>query len=124
MNDLKFTTAGDYMTTYTPDAWVIVKVKKTDSEEVLYKVFAQWYGGYTGSDSWQINSGIVRASTDDNYYKFEGYSGSVYWCHKGSYRTTMYGHGVLHSLINDMKENGYDLILLDDCNWSTFNFGE
>jgi hypothetical protein len=109
--------------TYTPDAWVVVKIQQVGSEEILYKVFAQWYGGYTTGDSWKMNSGIVQASTDDNYYKFEGYSGSTYWCHKNSYRTTGYGNSVLNKIINDMKVHGYDVIILDDCNWAEFNYG-
>jgi hypothetical protein len=109
--------------TYTPDAWVVVKIQQVGSEEVLYKVFAQWYGGYTKGDSWKMNSGIVRASTDDNYFKFEGYSGSSYWCHKNYYRTTLYGTSVLNKIINDMKVHGYDVTVLDDCNWSDFIYG-
>ena len=40
------------MSVYNPDKWVIVKID-ADSE-CIYKVFACWYGGYAGSDSWRI----------------------------------------------------------------------
>jgi len=71
------------MSDYTPDRWVVVKI--TTDKETLYKVFACWYGGYAGSDSWQMNSGIKSVGEDESYFMFNGYSGSVYRCHKMSY---------------------------------------
>ena len=51
------------MSDYTPDRWVIVKI--VTPKERLYKVFASWSGGYNGSDSWKMNSGITQASLVD-----------------------------------------------------------
>ena len=48
------------MSDYSPDRWVVVKI--VTAKERLYKVFASWSGGYGGSDSWKMNSGITRAS--------------------------------------------------------------
>ena len=48
------------MSTYTPDLWVILEFKEKDSEEVNRKVLASWYGGYAGSDSWKLSSGITK----------------------------------------------------------------
>ncbi len=73
------------MSDYTPDRWLVVKI--TTDKEMLYKVFACWYGGLGGSDSWQFNSGIVKVELADNYYEFHGHSGSVYRCHKNCYGT-------------------------------------
>ena len=67
------------MSDYSPDRWVIVKI--VTPKERLYKVFACWSGGYGGSDSWKMNSGITRAMLVDDRWEFDGYSGSVYSCH-------------------------------------------
>ena len=86
------------MSEYTPDKWLIVKLTDTNKNESHYRVFACWYGGYLGSDSWQMNSGITKV-TDTDYYFFEGSSGSVYNCHKWSYGASGYGSGILNGLI-------------------------
>lgn len=88
---------------YTPDRWVIVKINGNDPH---YRVFATWYGGYLGSDSWRMNSGITKVSEDDDYYHFEGSSGSVYHCHKQARGISGYGSSVLNAMIekqNDLK---------------------
>lgn len=68
---------------YNPDRWVIIGVE-TPENETIYKVLAGWYGGFGGSDSYQINSGIERVVESTNYYDFIGVSGSVYRCTKVS----------------------------------------
>jgi hypothetical protein len=76
------------MSNYVPDAWVIVKL--TSKGEVHHRVFAGWYGGYLGSDSWKMNSGITKVEDCGTYYRFHGESGSTYECHKEAERTTGY----------------------------------
>lgn len=102
------------MSDYNPDKWVVVKI----GEENLYKVFACWYGGYLGSDSWKLNSGITKATLEGYVYSFEGSSGSVYHCHKDIYGTNMYGGGVLDGMIDSAKKNGIKIeILPETTNW-------
>ena len=67
------------MSQYTPDRWVVLEL--TYGETVIRKVFAGWYGGYGGGDSWKLNSGITKVRLDDGLYEFDGYSGSTYRCH-------------------------------------------
>ena len=86
------------MSDYTPDRWLVVKI--TTDKEPLYKVFACWFGGFAGSDSWQMNSGIVKVELVDNCYEFHGYSGSVYRCHTNCYGANSYGSRVLQNLID------------------------
>jgi hypothetical protein len=74
------------MSNYTPDNWVIIKMKGDDSH---YRVLAGWSGGYTTGDSWRINSGITQVTEDDKSYYFSGSSGSTYCCGKGSYTLRM-----------------------------------
>lgn len=66
------------MSTYYPDAWVIIKV--CSEHGTYYKVLAGWYGGYANGDSWKINSGITKVVKTGNVYAFSGYSGSTYFC--------------------------------------------
>lgn len=67
---------------YAPDNWVIVKITGTDPH---YRVFGAWRGGYTNGDAWRLNSGITAVKEDDEYYYLNGFSGSVYRCHKKTY---------------------------------------
>jgi hypothetical protein len=102
------------MSEYRPDKWVVVKI----GEENLYKVFACWYGGYAGSDSWKLNSGITRATLEGNVYYFEGSSGSVYECHKDIYGTNFYGSSVLHNMIDRAEKAGYTIeVMPEETNW-------
>ena len=110
------------MSDYTPDKWVVIKITVKDYPSI-HKVFACWYGGYAGSDSWKLNSGITKATLEGNCYSFEGYSGSVYECHKETYGTNMYGHGVLKNLIDNIeKANGSCVILPEETNWMELNY--
>ena len=110
------------MTDYTPDKWVVVKIEGGEFP-LTYKVFGCWYGGYLGSNSWKMNSGIKYASEGDNCYLFEGYSGSIYKCYKNNYGTHMYGHGVLDDIIEKSKEHGVVMeIMAEDTNWLDLSY--
>ena len=84
-----------------PEQWVVVKLNKAD--EIIYKVFGTWRGGYVSSDSWRLNSGIVHVKETGDYYDFIGHSGSIYHCHKkleGRDRMGPY----LNSVLDDILE--------------------
>jgi hypothetical protein len=102
------------MSEYTPDKWLIVKLTDTNKNESHYRVFACWYGGYLGSDSWKMNSGITKVTETGDYYEFEGSSGSVYSCRKGCYGASGYGSGVLNSLIAKGVETGLLIAALSE----------
>ena len=107
------------MSEYRPDKWVMVKI----GEGNLYKIFACWYGGYAGSDSWKLNSGVTRVSKEGYVYSFEGSSGSVYECHENCYGTNMYGGGILMNMRETAKENGFSIEILDeDTNFMELNY--
>lgn len=72
------------MNTYNPDLWVILEMYEKSSGTVK-KVFSGWYGGYLGSDSWKLSSGIVKVNEDDHAYEFINVSGSIYRCRKIAY---------------------------------------
>lgn len=110
------------MSDYSPDKWVVVKITGNDSAPI-HKVFASWYGGWAGSDSWKLNSGITKATIDGYVYSFEGSSGSVYKCHCDSYGTNSYGGSVLNGMIEKAAKNGVTIeILPEDTNWLEINY--
>jgi hypothetical protein len=101
------------MSDYRPDKWVVVKIS-SDKHPTIYKVFACWYGGYLGSDSWKLNSGITKVTLEGNVFAFDGSSGSVYECHKDVYGTNMYGGGVLDDFITRAKEQGITMEVMPE----------
>ena len=100
------------MTDYTPDKWIVVKLTNKQ-DKIHYRVFACWYGGFAGSDSWKLNSGITKVNSVDDFYEFSGSSGSLYRCHKNSYGTSGYGHSVLTNLIENAVELTIDVMPQD-----------
>ena len=109
------------MSDYTPDKWVIIKI--TTPKETLYKVFASYYGGYAGSDSWKMNSGITHAALANDLWEFSGYSGSVYSCHKDAYGTNGYSGSVLQRFIDTAPEQDARIeIMPESTNWATIPY--
>lgn len=110
------------MSDYWPEKWVVIRIAVLDIPPV-YKVFACWYGGYLGSDSWKLNSGITKATLEGNVYSFEGSSGSVYECHKNCYGTSAYGAGVLSDIIGKVAKAGGTIeVLPQETNWLEINY--
>lgn len=110
------------MSTYNPDKWVVVKIS-SDKHPTTHKVFGCWYGGWAGSDSWKLNSGVAKATLEGFVYSFDGFSGSVYECHKDCYGTHMYGQGVLQTMIKNAADAGIAIEVLDeDTNWLEINY--
>jgi hypothetical protein len=81
---------------YTPDNWMMLKIGS------IYKIFAVWRGGYTGSDEWRMNSGVKSVQQIDGGWVFEGYSGSSYYCYDYNYGTSFWGQGVLNNIIDKL----------------------
>jgi hypothetical protein len=98
---------------YYPDCWVIIKIQENNAEP-LYKLFAQWYGGYASGDCWKINSGIESITLMGDCYCIAGSSGSVYCCTKHCYRLSNYGSSVLNNMIEKTKLHGIDITILED----------
>lgn len=100
----------------TPDKWIIIKIG--DDEGLAYKVFASFYGGYLGSNSWKMNSGITKVEEDDKSFMFHGHSSSVYRCIKGAYGTNFYSQGVLSGIIDTADTANISLeVLSEDSDW-------
>jgi hypothetical protein len=101
------------MSDYRPDKWVVVKITGNEYP-TYYKVFACWYGGWAGSDSWKLNSGITKVTYKEKLFYFEGSSGSVYECHADNYGYNMYGGGVLHDMIEKSAKHGVAIEIMPE----------
>jgi len=107
-----------------PDKWVVVRITRKDCP-VIHKIFASWYGGYLVSDSWKLNSGIVRVYNEGNRFVFDGRSGSTYICHEGTYGSSGYGYDVLETMIERAKQNGVSIeILPEDTDFLHLDFDD
>lgn len=101
------------MANYIPDGWTVIKISPPDGAAPVYKVFATWYGGYAGSDSWKINSGIEFTEDAGNSYIFHGSSASTYTCAKSAYGINMYGSSVLTRMIDEAEKHGVIIDVLN-----------
>jgi hypothetical protein len=110
------------MSDYRPDKWVVVKITGKDNPPV-HKVFASWHGGWAGADSWKLNSGNTKATLVGDVYYFDGYSGSVYECHKEEYGYTAYGGSILSDIMQKAESNGVKIeIMPEETNWLEINY--
>ena len=94
------------MNQHNPDRWVMINTNFKGAQ--YYKVLASWYGGYTGSDSWQLSSGTVSASFNKttNSYHFPQVSKSEYICHSSTYGTSMYTQNIFLGWIECLEQKG------------------
>ena len=86
------------MSTYTPDAWVVVDISTKD--ETIRKILAGWFGGYLGGDSWKLSSGVTSTAEYPDRYEFTNESGSLYIC----YRTVQRLTGMTGSMLSSWKK--------------------
>ena len=91
------------MSKYYPDKFVIVKVT-SPQYGVLYRVLASWYGGYTGSDSWKLSSGITKITKTETGYEFLNHSGSIYFGSKEIYGMSSYSMSIYAGFVDQLKE--------------------
>jgi len=93
------------MSDYTPDRWIIVEINSPEHGRIR-KVLGSWYGGFAGSDSWRMNSGIEKVIDQGDYYDIVGSSGSVYKCIKGAEGMSAYTSGVYETYRKQLEESG------------------
>jgi len=99
------------MSIYTPDRWVIVKLSGDTVGQPYYRVLGGWFGGYLGSDSWRMNSGITKITKTDYGYEIFGESGSSYQCHTATERLSNYTASIFGSLKQQAIDSGKDIKL-------------
>lgn len=105
-----------------PDNWVILSI--TQKDEIFYKVFASWAGGYLDGDYWRLNSGISGIYKEDEYYRVSGFSGSHYMCKEGSYGIVGASNKMqLSSMIESAKGIGITIeVLPEDTNFLNLKY--
>ena len=90
---------------YSPDKWVIVEITRKDGASHR-RVLGSWYGGFAGSDSWRMSSGVEDVVDEGDCYKIKNTSGSTYYCVKGCEGMSAYTMGVLAHYKEEMKADG------------------
>lgn len=114
------------MSTYTPDVWVVLEFNAPELTTPTRKVFAGWYGGFAGSNSWKLNSGITVVRKVEDWFEFDGYSGSTYRCHNNNYHMSGLMHDVLNSWVARANERGdvqIKVLTLDEVAEMLYNIG-
>lgn len=106
------------MSDYTPDNWVIIKIKEGKLDPGFYKVLAGWSGGYLDGDSWRMNSGISEIKVIGDYLEIWGYSGSCYTCHKDHYGLRMNNAGIYKHLKDNEGFEGQITLMDADTDWA------
>ena len=81
------------MSEYTPDCWVVIELN--DEGVKTQKILSSWYGGYSGSDSWRLSSGITEVEELEDSYIIKNESGSVYTCYRHRYGVSSYTARIL-----------------------------
>ena len=105
------------MTTYTPDAWVVLEISSDDTEPIR-KVLAGWYGGYANGDSWKLSSGVTNTTEYPDRYEFLNATGSLYVCYKQSQRLSGLTGSVLEYWRNQTTENSIQIEMVE-YSWAT-----
>jgi hypothetical protein len=97
------------MSSHRPDLWALVEVTHGDEKHV--RVMGSWYGGFAGSNSWRLSSGLTGAAlAEGGGLALRNESGSVYHVGRGNYGLSGYSAGVLASY----REEGAQLRELDE----------
>ena len=83
------------MSEYTPDKWVVIEIAMEGT--TVQRILSSWYGGFAGSNSWRLSSGITEVEELEDSYIIKNESGSVYTCFKGRYGMSAYAMSILES---------------------------
>ncbi len=92
------------MSIYYPDKWVVVKIVSPQYGKIN-KVLASWYGGFAGSNSWKLSSGIVSVTKTESGYDFLNDSGSIYSCHKDTYGMSAHTASVYSGFVDQISKS-------------------
>ena len=81
------------MSEYTPDCWVVIEIAADNTK--VQRILSSWYGGFAGSNSWRLSSGITEVEELEDSYIIKNESGSVYTCYKRRYGMSSYTARIL-----------------------------
>jgi hypothetical protein len=101
------------MSEYFPDRWIVIDIDNGSS----FKVFGTWAGSYLSSDSWRLNSFVVRVEETEDHFIFVGNSGSRYYCAKERYGVAgAYNYGILDQLLYPVSDVPVK-VMPEDTDW-------
>lgn len=89
-----------------PDAYQFIRITPKESDQSIIKLFSAWVGGYSGTDSWRLNSGVKDIEICPNHVRVYGYSGSCYCIHKVQVHMSVYGSNVLSGIVEQASTIG------------------
>ena len=101
------------MSSYHPDRWVILEFT-TMGDIPIRKILSSWYGGFAGSDSWRLSSGITAVHDKGTFYEIENESGSVYTCVKGNYGMSSYSFSIYSGFVEKLKDTKTSIKLIEE----------
>ena len=107
-----YKTAPTGLALYTPDSWVIVRIK-SEKYGTIYKVLAGWAGSYLYGASWKISSGIVTFEDKGEHYESLQDSGSTYILYKSSERMSAIMASTFASFEEQLKGNDGTIEVID-----------
>ena len=105
------------MREYTPDSWKIVVIESKENGKI-YKVLASWYGGFAGSNSWKLSSGIEDVQIEGKVFTMPQSSGSVYICHEDNEHVSGIMGGVYANFAERLEQSQAGTIRMLD--WKEF----
>ncbi len=100
------------MSACTPDRWVLVEITSKEHGKIR-KILAGWYGGFAGSDSWKLSSGICTFEDRGDFYESLQESGSIYRLYKASEGFTGLTAGLFKHWSLQVQEQGCTIQQVD-----------
>lgn len=97
---------------HKPHGWVILKF--TNEDDVFFKIFASWRGGYLDGDSWRLSSGSNESpvlSDCGKYWVWSQESGSCY--HLSIEGEDGYSYYTAQILANIILQSGENDVLIE-----------
>jgi hypothetical protein len=97
---------------YSPDKWVMIEITSKE-HGVVRKILGSWYGGFAGSNSWQLSSGNLFSIEHKDHWEFPQASGSTYMCSKHAEGMSMHTMGVFNKWKSESNDD-YSVIIVTD----------
>lgn len=101
------------MRIYTPDLWSLLEITEI-GEQKLYKVVASWYGGFGGSNSWKISSGVTEIIRYPEVIHFINFSGSVYLVGPNNYGMSSYTRSIVDGYMSEDMDGIIRVLTLEE----------
>ncbi len=109
------------------DNWVVIRMTRQPWQitpaPLYYRLLVGWYSSYLSGDAWQMNSGIVSAEQDGDYFLFHGVSGSLYKTHKERYGLRRNNDYIYSNLVDTWGQEAVS-IMPENTDWVNLKWEE